>query len=92
MNVIVILQGNALEGLGGTERVANREVAERLCSETPLKATKPYLFAPTASFFDRAGNYAKNLLLLHDEEVFAVKLDLSSGVFAEQDAIAFCYR
>src|SRR5689334_2798320 len=34
---------------------------------------------------------AEDLFFAHDEEVFAIDLDLSAGVLAEQDAIAFLH-
>src|SRR5215469_1879401 len=37
----------------------------------------------------RAGQNAQYFLFAHDDEVFAIDLDLSAGVLAEQDAIAF---
>jgi len=33
-------------------------------------------------------NNAQNIAFLHDQQVFAVELDLGAGPFAEQDAIA----
>src|SRR5262249_26119870 len=48
------------------------------------------LLARSGSFFLRyAGEYAQNFVFLHDEEIFAVNLDFSAGVLAEQNAVAF---
>src|SRR6266851_7145827 len=34
---------------------------------------------------------AKHFIFFHDDEVFAINLDLGAGVFAEQDAITIFY-
>jgi hypothetical protein len=36
-----------------------------------------------------AGQDAEDFFFFHDDEVFAVDLDLGAGVLAEQDAVAF---
>ena len=43
-------------------------------------------------FLGRAGDDAEDFLLFHDEEVFSVNLDLSAGILAKQNAVAFFYR
>src|SRR4051812_27197837 len=48
-------------------------------------------YLPTRSggfLLGSARKHSENFFFLHDEEVFAVNLDLGSRVFAEQDAIA----
>jgi hypothetical protein len=39
----------------------------------------------------RAAQDSKDLVFLHDEQLFAVNLDFRSGILAEQNAIAFFY-
>src|SRR5436305_12266828 len=38
-----------------------------------------------------AGEDAQYFVFLHDDELFAINLDFRTGVFAEQDAVAFFY-
>ena len=39
--------------------------------------------------FGGAGHDAEHFFLAHDDEIFAVQLDLGAGILAEQDAVAF---
>ncbi len=50
------------------------------------------LFAASGRFLlGHATQDSENFLFLHDDEFFAVNLDLGAGVFAEQDAVAVLY-
>src|ERR1700743_333985 len=43
------------------------------------------------SFGRAAGDDSQNFVFLHDQQLFAVNLDFRSGIFAEQNAVAFFY-
>src|SRR5882762_1124150 len=65
----------------------------RIFTDTPTRRSEDRLsLGSYGLFLRRTGDDAQDLLLLHDEEVFSIKLDLGAGVLAEQNAVALLYR
>ena len=54
---------------------------------------KNYLTRASQFFLaSRARHDAENLFFAHDDEIFTIQLDLSTGVLAKQNVIAFLNR
>jgi hypothetical protein len=89
---LLVILSSRFYGREGSEFVTTRNRAGAIAIKRETNILIALSTRSSQFLLSRADNHAENFFLAHDDEIFAVQLDLRTGVLAKQNVIALFNR